>query len=262
MLLLDTAALTGTPERSGFAVAASSNRRASSPRLASTRSTQYRAPQKSVKFDTNPIVCDVKCKHITKSSAPKARIFQDQFRTAKDCPKSSSEDLDYAIQTAQELESIVKVFRSGATAKCQFECVGPDGIGSCVRCHPLMACAAKVSELEFLADTGSEEDLLSNTDKRRYYPRLESTNADNPVNLVTANGPTSADKVAKVTVPELNSKVEFYLLNSTPPVVSVGKRCLDEGYGLLATVSQTVLCEARRHETALQIKRQSPRDWR
>ena len=75
-----------------------------------------------------------------------------------------------------------------------------------------MACAAKVSDLEFLAvlaDTGSEEDLLSNTDKRRYYPRSESTNADNPVNLVTANGPTSADKVAKVTVPELNSKVEF-----------------------------------------------------
>ena len=170
---------------------------------------------------------DVRCKVITKSSAPKARIFQNQFRTAKDCPKSSSEDLDYAIQSAQELENIVKVFRAGATAECEFECVGPDGIGSCVHCHPLMACAAKVSELEFLADTGSEEDLLSNTDKRRYYPRSESTNADNPVNLVTANGPTSADKVAKVTVPELNSKVEFYLLNSTPPVVSVGKRCLD-----------------------------------
>ena len=208
--LLDTAALTGTPERSGFAVAASASRRASSPRLASTRSTQYRASQKSVKFDTNPIVYDVKCKYITKSSAPKARIFQNQFRTAKDCPKPSSEDLDYAIQTSQELEDIVNVFRSGATAECQFECVGPDGIGSCVHCHPLMACAAKASELEFLADTGREEDLLSNTDKRRYYPRSEPTNADNPVNLVTANGPTSADRVAKV--------------------VSVGRRCLDEGF--------------------------------
>ena len=62
--LLDTAALAGTPERSGFAVAASASRRASSPRIASTRSTQYRAPQKSVKFDTNPIVYDVKCKYI------------------------------------------------------------------------------------------------------------------------------------------------------------------------------------------------------
>ena len=229
--LLQTAALSGTPERGGFAAAASSDRRTSSPFLARTHHTQYRAPQKSVRFNTDPVVYDVKCKVINKSSAPKARIFQSQFRTAKDCPKSSSEDLDYAIQTALELESIVKVFCSGATAECEFECVGPDGIGSCAHCHPLMACAAKVSELEFLADTGSEEDLLSNTDKRRYYPRSEPTSADNPVNLITANGPTSADKVARVTVPELNSKVEFYLLNSTPPVVSVGKRCLDEGFG-------------------------------
>ena len=107
--LLDTAALAGTPEKSGFAVAASSNRRASSPLLASTRSTQCRAPRKSMKFDTNPIVYDVKRKQITKSSAPKARIFQDQFRTAKDCPKSSSEDLDYAQVDAPAI-SLVRRF--------------------------------------------------------------------------------------------------------------------------------------------------------
>ena len=193
---------------------------------------------------------------------PSARIYQNQFRTAKECPKSSSEDLDYAVQTAQELENIVKVFRSGATAERQFECVGPDGIGMCVHCRPLMACAARVSELEFLADTGSEEYLLSNTDKRRYYPRSEPTNADNPVNLVTANGPTSADKVAKVTVPELNSKVEFYLLNSTPPVVSVGKRCLDEGFGFYWPPYRKPFF-VKPDGTKLHCRlRQSPRDWR
>ena len=128
---------------------------------------------------------------------------------------------------------MVKVFLSGATAECEFECVGPDGIGTCVHCRPIMACAVKVSDLEFLADTGSEEDLLSTTDKRRCYPRSEPQTADSPVNLIAADGPTSADKVAKVTVPELNSNVDFFLLNSSLPVVSVGKRCLDERYGFI-----------------------------
>ena len=229
--LLNNAALTGTPDEGRFAAAAPTMQGTNAPACAVTRNTQYRAPRKSVRFNTNPVVHDIKCKHITKSSAPKVRVYQEQFRSAVECPKSSKEDLDYAVETAQELESIVKVFLSGATAECEFECVGPDGIGACALCRPIMTCAAKSSDLEFLADTGSEEDLLSTSDKSRYFPRAEPLDADKPVNLVTANGPTSADKVAKVKVPELNSKVEFYLLNSTPPVVSVGKRCLDEGYG-------------------------------
>ena len=78
---------------------------------------------------------------------------------------------------------------------------------------------------------GGEEDLLSASDKRAHYPRSEPRDAETPVNLITANGATSADKRASVEVPELGSNLEFYLLKSTPPVVSVGKRCLDEGYG-------------------------------
>ena len=32
-------------------------------------------------------------------------------------------------------------------------------------------------------------------------------------------------------VPELDSDINFYVLDNTPPVVSVGKRCMEEGYG-------------------------------
>ena len=94
-----------------------------------------------------------------------------------------------------------------------------------------MACAAGVSDLEFLIDTGSEEDLLSIPDKRRYYPRSEFQDAELPANLVRANGPNRADKIGKVIVPEANSKADIYLFSNSPPVVSVGKRYLDEDYG-------------------------------
>ena len=167
-------------------------------------------------IEETPVVYKVKCKDMSRSSAPRVRRFEKRL---------------YAINTAYELESIVKVILSGGSAECKFECVGPNGIGTCVHCHPMLSCAARVSALEFLADTGSEEDLLSASDKRAHYPRSEPHDAETPVNLITANGPTSADKTANVEVPELDSNLDFYLLKSTPPVVSVGKRCLDQGNG-------------------------------
>ena len=60
-------------------------------------------------------------------------------------------------------------------------------------------------------------------DKFGYY-------SDKPIRLTTANGESSSSKQGKVFVPELGSKIDPYLVRSTPPVLSVGMRCIDQGY--------------------------------
>ena len=92
------------------------------------------------------------------------------------------------------------------------------------------ACLGFNAGLEFLADTGSEEDLISKRDHATYYAGVPVENATRPVNLITANGSVQGNKAINIDLPELGQSVECYLLESTPPVCSVGRRCLDEDY--------------------------------
>ena len=52
---------------------------------------------------------------------------------------------------------------------------------------------------------GSEEDLISKYKRRVYFPKAHEIKSENLVYLQTANCPILADKVAKVTSPELGS---------------------------------------------------------
>ena len=51
-----------------------------------------------------------------------------------------------------------------------------------------------------------------------------------PVRLITANGESSSLKQGKVYIPSLGKVVDPYLVESTPAVLSVGMRCVDDGY--------------------------------
>ena len=46
----------------------------------------------------------------------------------------------------------------------------------------------------------------------------------------TANGSTSTSDVAKIVVDELGETVEPHVLDETPTVLSVGRRCMKMGY--------------------------------
>ena len=91
------------------------------------------------------------------------------------------------------------------------------------------ACLGFKAGLEFLADTGSEEDLISKRDHAAYYPGVPVESATRPVNLITANGSVQGNKAINIDLPELGQSVECYLLESTPPVCSVGRRCYGRG---------------------------------
>ena len=94
------------------------------------------------------------------------------------------------------------------------------------------ACAGALAGIQFLADIGSEEDLISKHDHQALFPDTQVQNASQPASLIAANGPVQRHKSVSLKIPEFSNPLECYLLESTPPVCSVGRRCMDEGYGL------------------------------
>jgi hypothetical protein len=78
-------------------------------------------------------------------------------------------------------------------------------------------------------DTGSAVDLVSARDGPSDYVHGVLP-LDVPISLSTANGRMLATKCVEMQVGTLADVVSPLVLNSTPPVLSVGKRCMDEGY--------------------------------
>ena len=79
-----------------------------------------------------------------------------------------------------------------------------------------------------LIDTGCGHDLVGKRDvaqlRKFVHPAVE------PLFLKTANGSTDANEVIDVTVEGFGEEVQPYILESTPPVLSVGVRCAEMGY--------------------------------
>ena len=48
--------------------------------------------------------------------------------------------------------------------------------------------------------------------------------------MCTVNGILTVDEGLQLQVPALNRKVEFALADDSPPILSVGKRCMQDGY--------------------------------
>ena len=82
------------------------------------------------------------------------------------------------------------------------------------------------SHERWIADTGSAQDLLTRND----IPDEFQYRPDRPIAIITANGHSSSALQAKVYNDTLGCKFDPYLLESTPPVMSVGVRCVDQGY--------------------------------
>ena len=104
---------------------------------------------------------------------------------------------------------------------------------TCQHCEKVSkkACGGALAGIQFLADTGSEEELISKHDHQAFFSDTQGQNASKPVSPITANGPVQGDKSVSLKIPEFSKPLECYLLESTQPVCSVGRRCMDERYG-------------------------------
>ncbi|CAE7027595.1 unnamed protein product [Symbiodinium sp. KB8] len=85
-------------------------------------------------------------------------------------------------------------------AACDYECE-EEGF-MCEGCEKSIrsACAGLVPGLEFLADTGSEEDLISKSDHEAHFSGTPVGGSDRPIWLITAYGPVQANKSVKLEV--------------------------------------------------------------
>ena len=96
-------------------------------------------------------------------------------------------------------------------------------------------CAAAVAkdgqhvDMEWIADAGSAQDLISKAD----LGNLRSYTAPHRINIITANGPSSADGQADAKVPSLGVSSTPYVLHSAPSVLTVGYRCMEEGFDFI-----------------------------
>ena len=168
--------------------------------------------------------------------SPSLRIVR--YKTTQECPQGEPEDLAAAQSAADNLHVAVTNQLNGYVPKCKYKCKNDSGVCK-HRCIDLQsnkqqlqapACPAS-APLEVIADTGSEEDLISKYNRRVYFPKTQETKAEDPVYLQTANGPILADKVAKVNSPELGSDLSLFTLGDSPTVCSVGRKCLEQGFG-------------------------------
>ena len=93
------------------------------------------------------------------------RQYDRRYNNAEDCPLSDPDDSNDALENALYLESAVNGMKLGVRVKCGYKCRGREDF--CAKCKdavplPSIAAAAmtKESNLEIIADTGSEEDLI------------------------------------------------------------------------------------------------------
>eukprot|EP00971_Amphidinium_carterae_P350587 6491635-Amphidinium_carterae.3 len=86
--------------------------------------------------------------------------------------------------------------------------------------------AFSIQPRKWLMDTGSAFDLA---DKKFSTPDPKLT-LQKPLILNTANGITEASKRSREDVKRLGTSITPIVLDSTPDVLSVGRRCMTEGY--------------------------------
>ena len=163
------------------------------------------------------------------------RLYMFRYAKNEDCPKSDPSDLNDALESATYLESAVTGMSQGIDVKCKYKCRTRDGF--CIHCKcaasiPVIATPARVngSNLEIIADTGSEEDLISHSDLDVHFKERAKQIPSNAVSLITANGSVEADTKHEVHVEALDQPLQFVLLPNTPAVCSVGKKCMEQGF--------------------------------
>ena len=94
---------------------------------------------------------------------------------------------------------------------------------------PLPGCAV-IPDIGWIVDSGSGYDIVCD-DAITGRDRESICQKPAPMVVQTANGTVDVDKQMTLTVKEgSTSRINALVMNDTPCVLSLGKRCMDEGY--------------------------------
>ena len=78
-------------------------------------------------------------------------------------------------------------------------------------------------------DSGSCFDIV-NTHEMRPGEKRKATKADRPYRMITAGGIVKADQETTVPLASTGSKATAIVMDDSPCVLSLGKRCMQEGF--------------------------------
>ena len=202
---------------------------------------------KRLRFRKVPHVIEVKAVGRQVPVKHRPREFTKVYKTAEDVPVSSKVEQHEAQVRARQLQETVKLHDSDVAPSCGFCCWNEDTCDiTCKECRfvsgpkalreagrfPSIATAAPKAGVSWLVDSGSESDLVSKG-MLRDVSAQNCRAAEHPISLVTANGSTEASEVADVKLSALPDPVHPYVLDHTPAVLSVGTRCVDQGYSFV-----------------------------
>ena len=184
-----------------------------------------------VRFNDSPDYVNIPLRGEARQVHTPSRKYERQFPITNP-PKADVQDVKDALTSAKMLKATLDACESGVSARCGYECSTEFGCSRCIPKNINATCAAAVSndgqhlDIEWIADTGSAQDLISKDDLNG----LRSYTAPHPINIITANGPSAADVQADIKVPSLGITSTPYVLPSTPLVLTVGYRCMEEGF--------------------------------
>ena len=84
------------------------------------------------------------------------------------------------------------------------------------------------AKIKFIMDTGCGHDLISSEKVTKH--NLETFVGNETMKFQTANGATTTDVVAKCKTDSFDEPIEAHVMENSPSVLSVGKRCMNHGY--------------------------------
>ena len=174
------------------------------------------------------------------------RLYENNYPRSDMVPKADPLVVHRAQVVARQLQEVVKLFDKHPQPACRFRCTDEEGSVTCNLCRSCIGPKSKVSNTHlpsvatpaskdkcvWLVDTGSGQDLISEGMLKSAKAKNRRL-SDTPICLATANGSTRADEVADVTVDALHQDFTPYILDETPPVLSVGVRCMEQGYSFV-----------------------------
>ena len=95
------------------------------------------------------------------------------------------------------------------------------------RCHGAVTTRTTTSPVQrWMVDSGCSNDLIDQLSAKN-LPKIKSPC---PMVFATANGDVSAKTECPIFVAEINTTISPYVLECTPDVLSLGRRCVDEGF--------------------------------
>ena len=188
----------------------------------------------SVKFSNTPELYYIPTPEHESNWRPiiqEARDFRKEYPVNYK-PKKDDQDLRDAQASAKMLRSTIEGMERGANPACRFKCKTEFGCNECIAANLTVGCPAQHAksaptiDMEWIADTGSAQDLVS----RSEIQDISDFESSKPVNMMTANGPNYADRQSRIYIPSIGSTTEPYVLSDSPSVLSVGQKCMDEGF--------------------------------